>query len=109
MKRVGIGALRHRVTLEQPLRAGDGGGGAHVTWSALAQLWASVSPASGSEAVIAEAVSGRISHVITLRFRTDITPAMRLRLGPRVFEILAVIDVDERNRELRCLCREDFL
>lgn len=109
MKSVGIGALRHRVTLEQPLRGADGGGGAHVTWSAIAELWASVSPATGGETVFAEAVSGRISHAITLRFRADISPEMRLRLGPRVFEILAVIDVDERHRELRCLCREEFL
>jgi NAD(P)-dependent dehydrogenase (short-subunit alcohol dehydrogenase family) len=35
-----------------------------------------------------------------------VTPAMRFRLGPRVFHILAAIDEDERRRWLRCRCEE---
>ena len=31
---------------------------------------------------------------------------MRLRLGSRVFEIAAVIDIAERKRWLKCLCVE---
>jgi head-tail adaptor len=34
---------------------------------------------------------------------------MRFRLGPRIFEIAAVLDIGERHRLLRCLCREDLL
>ncbi|MGE0764893.1 MAG: phage head closure protein [Hyphomicrobiaceae bacterium] len=104
-----IGALRHRIVLESPVRATDGGGGAVVTWLVVAELWASIEPTAGSEAVVADQVSGRISHVITVRHRPDVVPAMRLRLGTRIFEILAVLDVDERRRLLRCRCREEML
>lgn len=109
MRGVSIGSLRHRVVLEAPVRVGDGGGGAHLTWSLVAELWASVSPAAGSEGVVAEGPAGRISHEIVLRFRDDVSPKMRIRLGSRVFEIVAALDIDERHRMLRCLCREELL
>jgi SPP1 family predicted phage head-tail adaptor len=109
VKRPRIGALRHRLVLEAPERAGDGGGGADVTWLALGELWAAITPSAGGEGVVAERIAGRISHEIVTRWRVDIAPAMRFRSGQRVFEILAVLDVDERRRMLRCLCREELL
>ena len=104
-----IGALRHRIVLEAPIRSADGGGGATVVWAPVAELWAAIAPTTGSESVLAESVTGRVSHEIVVRHRADIEPAMRFRLGQRRFEIAAVLDVDERRRMLRCLCREDLL
>lgn len=109
MKPPRIGALRHRIVLETSIRAADGGGGASVTWTPVAEVWAAVSPRSGSEQSGAEAVSGRVSHQIIVRHRGDIEPALRFRFGARVFEILAVLDIDERRRLLNCLCREELL
>jgi SPP1 family predicted phage head-tail adaptor len=104
-----IGALRHRVTLESVVRLADGGGGAHVSWLPVAEIWAGIMPVSGSEIVSGEAVSGRVSHEIFIRHRAGVEPAMRFRYGARLFEIVAVMDRDERRRLLRCLCREEFL
>lgn len=101
-----IGALRHRVTLEQVTQTPDGGGGSTETWTAVASLWASIDPISGSESLIAERVAGAITHTIHIRHRSGVTPAMRFRLGTRIFEITAVIDPDERRRHLKCLCHE---
>jgi SPP1 family predicted phage head-tail adaptor len=104
-----IGALRHRIMLEAQVRAADGGGGATVTWTPVAELWAGIEPITGSETVRGEALAGRVSHEVTVRHRPGVEPAMRFRLGSRVFEIKAVLDVDERRRMLRCLCREELL
>jgi SPP1 family predicted phage head-tail adaptor len=102
-----IGALRHRVTIETETRLPDGGGGALVAWTPVADLWAAVVPISGTEPVVAEASVGRITHAVTLRWRADLTPAMRVRLVGRILSLVAVLDVDERRRFLRCLCREE--
>ncbi len=101
-----IGSLRHRLALEEVSRTSDGGGGATETWSTVASVWASITPASGSEAVAAERIAGQISHVVHIRYRAGVIPAMRFRLGNRLFEIAASIDIDERRRFLKCLCRE---
>ena len=101
-----IGALRHRLILETSVRVPDGGGGADRTWQTLAEIWAAISPHRGTETIVAEAVSGRVLLAIHIRYRSDITPAMRFRFDTRIFEILAVFDADDRRRFLKCLVQE---
>ena len=69
-------------------------------------MWAAIHPLGGSERVAGDRVSGVLSHEIVVRFGIAAEPSMRFRLGARVFEIVAVRDVDERRRHLRCLCME---
>lgn len=104
-----VGALRHRLTLEEPVRESDGAGGAQVAWASGGEVWAAVKPTTGRELRLADQVSGRVSHEIVMRHREGITPDKRFRMGSRIFEILAVLDVGERRRQIRCLCREEML
>ena len=106
MKRARIGALRHRLVIEAAQRTSDGGGGVSESWQAVATVWGAINPLDGSETVAGEGLAGRLTHAITIRHRAGLAPAMRLRFGARLFEIAAVVDVDERRRQLRCLCRE---
>lgn len=101
-----IGALRHRITLEEVQRVSDGGGGFTENWVTVANLSATIEPGGGGEGVESGRLAGRVSHAITLRYRAGVTPAMRLRAGARVFHILAAFDADERRRWLTCLCEE---
>lgn len=98
--------LRHRVTLEQLVRVADAGGGFAETWDDVAELAADIRPADGSEAVEADRLAGSLTHQIVLRYRAGVVPAMRFRKGARVFQILSVVDVDERRRWLKCFCEE---
>ena len=106
MSRRSVGDLRHRITLEAVQRTPDGGGGGLESWTAVADIWASITPLQGNEIVAADTTAGRITHTIITRWRADIAPAMRFRYAARLFEIEAVIDIDERRRHLRCACRE---
>lgn len=106
MRRVPIGSLRYRVELQQPVRIGDGGGGAVESWETVAELWAAVLPIDGEERLAADAVSGRITHEVRIRHRGGVTPSMRFHLEGRVLEIRAVMAADGRRRRLRCLCLE---
>lgn len=101
-----IGALRHRLRLEQVDRVGDGAGGALQAWSTQAEMWAALRPLTGDEQVAAERTNGRITHEVIVRYRDGIQPAMRFVLGDRVFDIRAVMDVEERRRFIRCLVEE---
>jgi SPP1 family predicted phage head-tail adaptor len=89
--RARIGRLRHRLTLEARSRANDGG-------------WGAVEAATGKEAVAADRVTGQAAYLIIIRYRGDVTPAMRFRRGTEAFDILAVLDKDGRRRFLVCHC-----
>lgn len=102
-----IGALRQRVTIESPVRAEDGGGGATVTWAEVAEVWAAIAPASANERDIAGRLDGVVSHRVVLRFRGDLAGGMRLRHDGRVFRVLVAHDPDERRRWTQCLVEEE--
>jgi SPP1 family predicted phage head-tail adaptor len=102
----GPGDLRHRLTLQEVQRVGDGAGGATTSWSDVADVWAQLTPAGGSEGIEAGRLAGKRAYEIVLRYRDGVQPAMRFRFGTRILEILTVVDVGERRRWLRCLCEE---
>lgn len=102
-----IGKLRHRVTIEQVTEAQDTDGSVIETWSAFAIGQASIEPISGREYFAAQSTQADVTHRVSLRYLPGITPKMRVTFGSRVFDILSVINVDERNRELQLMCREN--
>lgn len=109
MRRVTIGSLRRRLVIETPVRNDDEGGGTTVTWSPIGIAWAQVESVTGREQVHHDAVNSTVSHLVTIRYRGDVAPAMRFRDGNRLFEIRAVLEPDGRRRTMSCLCAEERL
>lgn len=98
------GALRQRVTLEAPLRTPDGAGGAEIGWSEVATLWAAVEMPGGGEVAAGERLEARTRLRVTIRFRADVTAAMRLVWRGEALNIRAVADRDGRRRFLTLDC-----
>ena len=94
------GWLRHRVVIEAPEATPDGTGGEAVTWQPLATVWALVEPVSGTERFVAGHLTGMVTHVVTMRFRGDVTGGMRFLYRGRAYRVLVAYDPDERRRYL---------
>ena len=103
-----IGEMQHRITIEQKTRgASDGAGGfLPETWSTVATVWAKLEPKSARELVDSDQVVHRISHVIFIRARSDVTAAMRVKFGSRTMAILSVREILEGGRWTELLCEE---
>jgi SPP1 family predicted phage head-tail adaptor len=98
--------LRQRLTLEELQRTSDEGGGFTEIWVEVATLSAALRPTGGGKRVETGRLAGTITHEVVLRYRPGVVPAMRFRKAARILHILAVIDVEERRRWLKCLCEE---
>lgn len=97
-----IGTLRERITVQR--RTTDPATKA-VTWPTVAaNVPASVLPASTRELLQAQAMSASVQYSVTIRFRTDVTQAMRVLWRSVVLQIHSVVDPDGRRRELKLLC-----
>lgn len=103
---IGAGELNRRVTLQAVTRAPDGAGGYVETWIDLATIWSKVEALCGRELFLAQQVQAELSHRVTIRFRHKITPAMRLKYGIRILEIVAPINPDEGTELLQLMCKE---
>lgn len=107
-----IGTLRHRVTFRRPdgpatTRAASGQ--LVPDWVDVATVWGSVQPLAGRELFQARQVQANVTHRVYVRFRDDVKAnATRWRLvhRGRTFEIVAAIDLVERERFLELLCVE---
>ena len=76
------------------------------TWSTYATVQASIEPISGREYFAAQSTQADVTHRIRIRYFSGIVPKMRVSYNSRIFDILSVINVGERNRELQLMCRE---
>ncbi|MGD9644059.1 MAG: phage head closure protein [Elusimicrobiales bacterium] len=100
------GELRHRITFQR--RGTDPTTGGFTDWVDYATVWAKVEDLSGRDYIQAQML-GQASLVttrITIRWRPDIDPHMRVRAGSRTFDVKAVLDPDGRRRWLQLMCAE---
>ncbi len=101
-----IGTLKHRIRFEEPVDASDGGGGVSRTWQALAQcpdVYAAIEPVSAGDQLRFYQPATNITHRITVRYRDDITTAMRIEKDDRTYTIVSVIDRDGTQTYLEIL------
>lgn len=94
------GKLNRRLVLEAPVETDDGAGGVMRSFSAIATLWASVTPVSAQEEIEAARLGARVTHRIGIRFSSDITTRHRFRDGSAVYRIVSLRDRDGRKRFL---------
>ncbi|MRG55978.1 phage head closure protein [Phyllobacterium sp. SYP-B3895] len=101
------GRLSQELSLEEPRYDADDTGSLVVAWAEIGTLWTQVEPIDAGVRWLGEQALPEATHRITLRMRRDITSAMRLRKGNRIFQILTLHDPDESGRYLVCRVREE--
>jgi SPP1 family predicted phage head-tail adaptor len=103
------GGIRSRVTLLEPVALPDGQGGQSVTYTAAATVSARVEPLSGEETIVARRLVADVTHEFAIRFSPAVkamVPTWRIWWNRKTLEVLRVLDVDARERELRGLAKE---
>jgi SPP1 family predicted phage head-tail adaptor len=101
------GPLRHWVTIRTYTKSRDSYGAEIETWADFATTWASVEPLIGREYMAAKQVSAEVSHKIRMRYIAGLLPTMKIAWGAREFEIVSIINVQERNNEIVIMATED--
>jgi SPP1 family predicted phage head-tail adaptor len=100
------GLLRHKIEFQEKVTLRDSMGGEMVTWEPYCYSWASIEPLSGREYFAAQQAQASISHKMKMRYQAGIKPYHRIMWGDRTFDINAIINTDEKNRELVLFCTE---
>ena len=94
----GAGELRHRLAIQSATETRDAIGGVTKSWATVATRWGSIRPLSGQELVSAQQASPRVSHKITIRYYSGLTPAFRLQNDSRTFNISSILNIIERDK-----------
>jgi SPP1 family predicted phage head-tail adaptor len=120
VKAPAAGDLRDRVSVLKRSTSDDGQGGRATTWvdvitesaSSLTRLAARVMPLRISERMQVASIGATLSYHVTLRYRADVTPKMRIQWTPyqataaKTLEIHGVQALDGGRAFLLCECAE---
>ncbi len=100
------GKLRHQITIQQNTPARNGKGEEIDSWSTFATRYAAVIPLTGRELFNAQQRHAEAELRMELRYFSGVTTKMRVSWDSRLFDILHIANLDERDRELHLLVKE---
>lgn len=110
MKHYRAGAMRQQVTLQAPAAETlDSFGQPIPSWTTIGTYSAQIRPLSGREAIVAKQVKAEATHAITMRYlgpTIAVNPTCQLLYGSRVFGIVQVCNVEERDRWYEIIAQE---
>ncbi|MFH2075422.1 MAG: phage head closure protein [Pseudomonadota bacterium] len=106
------GELRHIVAIQAQTDTSDGMGGFTTTWadvSGMSSVPAAIWPLKAAERIDAMKLEHQVTHKIRIRYRAGITTKHRINWSDksRVFNIVGIINPDERNIMLEMLATEE--
>lgn len=100
------GKLRHKVRVMQESRTPDGQGGYVKVWEEFKSLQSFIKPVAGYESFLFDKTSGKITHKIYARFTSGLNASMRIYYRDRVFRVVAILNVEERDRWIEIQAEE---
>lgn len=100
------GRLRWLVTIEHSPESQNRGelGGYEAQWVPLAEVFAEINPLNGRALEAAQSRHGEVTAEIRIRYRDDVTDAMRVAYRGNVYAIHYVYNVKNQYRELILGC-----
>lgn len=106
MSVVRAGDLIHRVVVQDTVRTDDGAGGHVLSFVGRATVSARVMGSGGREVMEAKKLNPTVTHVVRMRWRSDVDATKRLLFVGRALNILAAHDPDGMRTELVLQCEE---
>jgi SPP1 family predicted phage head-tail adaptor len=102
-----LGAMRHLVEIQTPVRKDDGGGGFETTYDTVVEnVLADVQPVGAKEMYQAQRLNLQVTHTMQIRFRGDVKQGGRAIWRGITMYIERVLDRDDRQRFLTLWVRE---
>lgn len=97
------GALRHRITFQ--VEAGNRGrsGDTKFQWVDHCTVQAEYITTGSRALFAAQQLHSEVSGMFRFRFRPDLDAAMRIVFNGKIYSISALVDVNERHRELNAM------
>jgi SPP1 family predicted phage head-tail adaptor len=100
------GQFNRRITIQSNVETKDDLGQIENSWQDSHLVWAMIKTVQGREYFEAASTQNENTVRFVIRYVKGINPHMRILYNDRVFEILSVINDDERNKTLTILTKE---
>ncbi len=104
--KLSAGSLRHSITIQRHTETQNDFGEVIKDWSVLLTTQSRIRPISGKELFANHATINTLTHAVYIRYQVSIKPYDRVIFKNREFNIVSVINHDEKNISLELMCLE---
>ena len=98
--------LRHTVRVMKPVHTRSDLGEDQISWLKIAERPCAIVPVSAADRTRADQPVSDVTQRIRMWWYEGLRHDHRLEMDGRVFEISSIINRDERNKTMECLCTE---
>lgn len=98
------GLLRDRITIQVRSTTDDAAGEPALIWATFAAVWANATDMTGREYIAGQAITNVVTTTIIIRYRAGVTAAMRVVMRGVTYNIQAVIEPENKRREMHLMC-----
>lgn len=103
---INAGDLNKRIQIYNKATTQNEYGAISDTWELISNTFANIKPLGGRELYNAKQLHEDATFNITVRYKSGLNTTMRFKFHDRHFDILNIINVDEKNECQVCLCKE---
>ena len=100
------GRLRHRLVLQSKTETRDSYGAAIIAWTTETTVWGAIEPLSARELFAQGQIQDEARVRIVMRYISGLDHTWRVVNDGRYYDIVEVINSDDRNAMLTLLCRQ---
>ena len=101
-----VGSLKYKIIFQEQTQTKSSVGQPKNTWNDILTTWASIQTISGKEQFLSNQNFQTLSHKLRVRYSKLINSKQRILFGNRIFKILAVLNIYEKNKEFEILVEE---
>lgn len=101
-----LSEVRHQIELQSEALTPNDSGGQDVVWTTFETVWASLKPKIVKEVPFGAKLESRVQHDVFFRYVSGVDTSDRIKFGTRIFQVKAVINLDEKNEWLHVLSEE---
>lgn len=100
------GELRHLAKFKEPTVAAVDGDTTLEPFVEEFEAWVAIDPVAGTEQTVGDQVQASRGSLVKMRYDSRVHERLTMTARGRVFEIMSVLNLDERDIELQLTCRE---
>lgn len=93
-------AFSTQFEVQEKTESDDGRGGTTLAWATKFRILGKIKALRGYEQIRAQQLETKVTHRIATWYDSRVTTAHRLITGSRIFDIMFVENVDERNHKM---------
>jgi len=102
-----IGKLKHLGSIEKYVNTPDAMGGIAKQWELMTEAYCSLKPLNGNEKYVSQEKHATATHQVLMRYVGGLDTKMRLLVRGRIFEIKAILNINEEDKMLQLIVEED--